>query len=120
MIIQGALQLWTRTCTPDGRCGLPEAVGAAHAVDGTVAAPDAPGHLNEFTMTIREKDLVATLQVFWVAPPDGSPSYLVAQTTIPGVAECTQYASVPEAVYAPVGACAGYRAGNQYGVSFSK
>lgn len=126
--VSGSVQFWERTCDASGKCGLPTAVTDRFAISGEVKEPTGPGKLEVFDATHATPSHSLKFQVFWVAPPDGSKPYLVAQSRVKEgerlVTECTQYADAGREVYFPVGMCSGYEpkgdGARQVGVTFYK
>lgn len=127
--ITGGIQLWDRTCDAHARCGLPQALTAKLPVAGSVTEPERAGTFQEFHLPLEQDGRVVDFQVLWVAPPDGSKPYLVAQSRVREngrlITECTQYAAADKPVFFPVGACSGFIPNEdgttrQVGVTFYK
>jgi hypothetical protein len=124
--ITGSIQLWDRRCDGNGGCDLPAPLSAKMAVSGEVSEPAGPGQLGLFRVPLADEGRAVDFQVFWVAPPDGTKPYLVAQIRLTEagrlITECTQYASADQPGFFPVGMCSGFlpdaKGSRQVGVTF--
>jgi len=120
--ISGQMQLWRRACDADGRCTVPQPLGASRPLAGVIAAPT-PGHGTTTTLTASfdaaetgdPDGWTANVQIFrkTKSAPDDS-SYTAYQVTLKNLAsgEVLALCSSFEAErwtghFFPVGACGG-------------
>jgi len=103
---------------------LPQALTDKIPVSGSIDEPASAFVLGTYERTFVEAGLTADLDVLW-AIGDGTPArpkflggaVKLRKTDGALLAECSWYDDAPQVAYFPVGACAGYDGGTQYGVT---